>query len=92
MANAAFVNAFNGANPFKVLRSILLEGGVVTATMDGNATLTRQSAQVMSLDPGGSSRTITLPAEESSKGIMYAVYNAADQLPCFWMRRLAKAK
>ena len=78
MANAAFTHAFKGANPFKVVRSLLLEGGIVTATMDGNATLTRQSAQVMSLDPGGSSRTITLPAEESSKGIFFAFHNAAS--------------
>ena len=70
--------AYEGKNPFKVLRALMLVGGVRSATLTGAETLNLLSSQLQSLDPGGASRTLTLPAEELNEGLWYEVYNTAD--------------
>ena len=58
---------------------VALAGGWRTATMSGNETFTKLSAQVQVLDPGGADRTITLPAVSvSDDGYGFLVINTAD--------------
>lgn len=44
-------------------------------TLSGNKTVTTADAQIQSLDPNGSDRNVTLPAEADSAGLTYFVYN-----------------
>jgi len=48
------------------------------ATLAGNVTLSKASKRVQVLDPGGSSRNITLPEVVASKGYEFFIVNAAD--------------
>lgn len=49
-----------------------------TETLAGNKTLTVDSPVLQFLDPGGSGRTITLPAEADSEGRVFFIFNMAD--------------
>lgn len=49
-----------------------------TKTLAGNLTLVVKSMPVQYLDPGGASRTITLPAEASSEGLVFLIVNTAN--------------
>ena len=60
MANATFLNAVNGQNPFKIPRAVEWTDGVVSTTMDGAATFTKRTPARLRLDPDGSDRTITM--------------------------------
>lgn len=54
---------------------------VVTETLSGARTLTAAevaNTSVFSFDPGGSARTITLPAEATSAGQVLFIANTAD--------------
>jgi len=51
-------------------------GGVNIATLTGNLTLTDKSSQIQVLDPGGSSRDVTLPAARD--GMWWMFSNTAD--------------
>lgn len=46
-----------------------VRGGVDLRTMTGNETFDKQTANLLGLAPGGSDRTITLPAEGESDGM-----------------------
>jgi len=50
--------------------------GVMTAT--GNITLDLSYRNFLRIDPGGSSRTVTLPAESGSDGAWFEIWNSAD--------------
>ena len=52
--------------------------GVDIDTMTGNATWVATTGNFQILDPGGADRTVTLPAEETSNGLWFQVYNSAD--------------
>lgn len=56
----------------------LVCGGSNTETLAANKTLTVNDARVQVLDPGGSARDVTLPAEGSSAGDSFIIHNAAD--------------
>lgn len=52
-------------------------GGYTATTMTGNATLTSGgSTAVQRLNPNGSNRTVTLPAEADSLGLYYFVFHS----------------
>jgi hypothetical protein len=68
--------AFAGKNPFKIPRQLWTVGGFDKQTLAGALTLTHQDSQMLGLDPGGSNRTITLPAPED--GAWFAIFNLAD--------------
>ena len=52
--------------------------GSETETLAGNKTLTKDSAPIQLLDPGGAGRTIVLPAEADSEGLVFFISNEAD--------------
>jgi hypothetical protein len=56
-----------------------LQGGFRSATLTGAETLTKLSAQVQKLDPGGAARNVTLPTVSvDDDGYFFLVANAAD--------------
>ena len=55
-----------------------LGSGFYTATLAGNLTLTIAYQNNIKLDPGGSHRDVTLPAEEGNAGAWFQIMNTAD--------------
>lgn len=53
-------------------------GGADSTTATGNITLTTADQNFQKIDPGGSARDVTLPAEASSNGMWFYILNAAD--------------
>ena len=49
-----------------------------TRTLSGNIALTVDSPTMQFLDPGGAARTVTLPAEAASEGLVFFISNEAD--------------
>ncbi len=47
-------------------------------TLSGTLVLTLQHRSVLRMDPGGSGRTVTLPAEEGADGVSFEIVNTAD--------------
>jgi hypothetical protein len=70
--------AYTSSTGRKVTTPLVFDGGVNQETLAANMTLTRASATYQSLDPGGSARDVTLPAEEPNAGLVFSFYNAAD--------------
>lgn len=58
------------------LRNLLLDSQ--TRTLAAGLTMTTQDSPLQMMDPGGSGRTIVLPAEADSEGLSFLVYNSAD--------------
>lgn len=54
----------------------LIKYGAGNATLTGNLTLTKRSSQYLRLDPGGATRTVTLPAFED--GLYFYLLNTAS--------------
>ena len=52
--------------------------GFYSATLSGNLTVGLTHPNLMKLDPGGSSRDVTLPAVAGAVGRLYEIVNAAD--------------
>jgi hypothetical protein len=57
---------------------IRVKGGIAIQTLTGAVTVTAQSGNVLALDPGGASRDVTMPPEESCEGAVFVFYNTAD--------------
>lgn len=51
---------------------------VNTETLAAGKTLTHDDAKFQFLDAGGAGRTVTLPAEEESAGLMFVIVNTSD--------------
>lgn len=62
----------------QIMQQLRLKGGVSTRTLTGALTIDAKTENVGSWDPGGASRTITLPAAGSFEGAPFFVHNAAD--------------
>lgn len=74
MANEAQTHNNKGRKAFTT--QIVARGILGVETLSGGRTLTRASAQILKLDPGGASRNVTLPAAED--GLWFDFTNAAD--------------
>lgn len=55
-----------------------LKGGVAARTLTGNVTCSASTETFCFWDPGGSSRDVTLTAEETSEGLFHVFVNEAD--------------
>lgn len=65
--------------PLGVLRAFFgVKGLMQVETLTGNVTLTPAYPSMLKLDPGGSSRNVTLEAEADSNGAVRFFVNAAD--------------
>lgn len=70
----------------RLIHGVMTEGRIKDATstgynsetLTGDKTLTTSDAKYQKLDPGGTNRNITLPAEADSKGLDFVIQNAAD--------------
>lgn len=49
-----------------------------TAALSGEITIAKEYPPVLLLDPAGSDRDVLLPAEADSKGLMFWIFNTAD--------------
>lgn len=65
--------AYDGKNPFRVLRQTWNPGGYEKETLAGNRTLTHSDAQVIGLNCGGDGRDVILPAPR--KGAWFWIFN-----------------
>ena len=64
------------ADHLHVMRGLTL--GAQVRTLAGNVTLVADSPTAQVMDPGGSARTVTLPAEADSEGLVFLIINSAD--------------
>lgn len=55
-----------------------MRAGVMTRTLAGAFTVGKSFPPMLFLDPGGSTRVVTLPAEADSVGLMFTIVNMAD--------------
>lgn len=73
----AYRNVYPAGTAIRAMTAPLtLRHGVGTGTLTGNITLTYRDAQILSLDPGGALRTVTLPAARD--GASFSISNSAD--------------
>lgn len=56
----------------------MFRGGANVETLTGNKTLAVSDKICQKLDPGGSARDVTLPAEAAGESLGYIITNAAD--------------
>jgi len=71
----------------EVTQQLTLRHGAVAVTLTGNLQITDLTAQLMSLDPGGASRIITLP--KPIDGLFFDISNCADADEDLDVRNLA---
>jgi len=70
--------AYSGSATKRLTAQLRLAGGFDELTLAADATLDATSSNYLRIDPGGAARDVTLPAEESSDGLFFVVYNIAD--------------
>ena len=70
----------SGGAPHIILGSGRVQqgSGFYSGTLSGNIALDDTYPNLLKLDPGGSARDVTLPAEATSEGRWYRIVNAAD--------------
>ena len=68
--------AYDGKNPFRILRQTWNPGGYAKETLAGNRTLTQSDAQVIGFDCGGGGRDLIMPPPR--KGAWFWVFNQSD--------------
>lgn len=56
----------------------LIRGGVNIQTLGATFTIDKGFPLINVLDPGGAGRTVVLPAEGDSEGLIFLIANAAD--------------
>ena len=67
--------AYDGSATKRLTAQLRLAGGFEEKTLAANLILDNTSANYLRIDPGGSARDVTLPAEESSDGLFFHVLN-----------------
>lgn len=57
---------------------VSMSNPVTAETLTGDRVVTFADGNILRLDPGGSARDLTLPAEAASAGVVYEIINAAN--------------
>jgi len=70
--------AYSGSATKRLTAQLRLAGGFQDSTLAGDLALDNTSANYLRIDPGGSARDVTLPAEEVSDGLFFQIYNTAS--------------
>lgn len=70
--------AYKGSATKRLTAQLRLAGGFENMTLATNLTLDSTSANYLRIDPGGSHRDVSLPAEENSDGLFFQIFNSAS--------------
>ena len=74
----AELNHYAGSGTPPFTSQVRYRKGAKSETLTEAATLTKRTANLLRLDPGGASRDVTLPAVGESEGLWFEILNAAD--------------
>ena len=67
--------SFQSSTTVPLLHQLRLRNGVADFTLAEAATLTARTPNFLSVDPGGSTRVVTLPAEADAAGLFFVMSN-----------------
>lgn len=70
--------AYKSGSSRDLTTQVRFKDGAELLTLAAAATFTRKTANILNVDPGGSARDITLPAEAESNGLFFFIKNVAD--------------
>lgn len=70
--------ALTDISPYVLTQLFGLKAGLSESTATGDVTVDETYGNLIKIDPGGSARNVTLPAETGRTGVLYWIFNGAD--------------